>query len=294
MQTVDGPLPPLASICSLPINTSKDIPNRCRQEWAKVFCECLSSAVRENTIEAWTLLAMLPKCVLPAPHRGGNRAKLSYASHVRKCLARWTRNEFLSLWNEAKSSLQSKKRTAQAQSPEDEEKKAALRAERLVRDRELSRAMTALTSAPLAPDDDDTYAKLQAKHPARLAASSTTLNSTPEVDVKPLKATEEEVAAALKTFHRGSSGGAFGLRPEHLQASLEYHNDAYTDPLGTDKIHEPHACGTHATRSPVLLCRRPPMRFEERGPRRAPNSRRRDASPPGEQSRLFLRQNKST
>ena len=74
-QAVAEPLPSLASICSTPLNTCKDIPNSCRQGWAKVFCECLSSAVRDNTVEAWTLLAMLPKCVLPAPHRGGEQGK---------------------------------------------------------------------------------------------------------------------------------------------------------------------------------------------------------------------------
>ena len=162
----DTPLPSLFSICALPIITCKDIPNSCRPEWEKALCGCLDSAIRENTIEAWTLLAMLPKCVIPAPHRGGSREKTSYASHVRKCLSRWSKKDFLALWDEAVKSVTGKKRSVEkAQSLEEEEKKSALRAERLVRDGELSRAMTALTSAPLAPDNDETYAKLQAKHP---------------------------------------------------------------------------------------------------------------------------------
>ena len=49
----------------------------------------------------------------------------------------------------------------------------------------------------------------------------------------PLKATEEDVTAALSSFHRGSSGGAFGLRPEHVQIAMECHNDERTNPLGT-------------------------------------------------------------
>ena len=229
---VDLPLPSLSSVSALPINTCKDIPDRCRQEWAKTLCGCISTAICENTLQAWTLLAMLPKCVLPAPHRGGNRAKASYASHVKKCLARWRNGEFLALWNEAVSSLVRKKKSvAQAQDIDDEIKKAALRAKRLVRDSELSRAMTALTSEPLAPDDEATYAKLLSKHPPRLSTSN--VDCFPARDVEPLKATEEEVAEALSTFHRGSSGGAFGLRPEHLQTAMQYHHDAYTDPLGT-------------------------------------------------------------
>ena len=229
----DTPLPSLSSISALLINTCKDIPNSCRQEWAKTLCGCLSTAARENTLEAWTLLAMLPKCVLPAPHRGGNRAKASYASHVKKCLARWSNKDFLALWKEAVSSVSRKKKNVpQALTIDEEVKKAALRAERLVRDAELSRAMTALTSEPLAPDDYATYSKLQAKHPQRLDSTFNVASpSAPEA--KPLEATEDEVAEALATFHRGSSGGAFGMRPEHVQAAMQYHHDAYTDPLGT-------------------------------------------------------------
>ena len=125
-----------------------------------------------------------------------------------------------------------RKPQTQASSLEEDEKRAALRAERLVRDRELSRAMTALTSEPLAPNDDATYAKLVSKHPSRLAEERPNIQPSP-LPVIPLKATEEDITAALSSFHRGSSGGAFGLRPEHVQIATEYHNDERTNPLGT-------------------------------------------------------------
>ena len=100
-----------------------------------------------------------------------------------------------------------------------------------MRDGELSRAMTALTSEPLAPNDDTTYQKLQAKHPSRLLGPSPI--TTPSLDIKPITATEEDIITALSSFHRGSSGGALGLRPEHLQVAVQFHHDARTDPLGT-------------------------------------------------------------
>ena len=53
------------------------------------------------------------------------------------------------------------------------------------------------------------------------------------MDIKPITATEEDIITALSSFHRGSSGGALGLRPEHLQVAVQFHHDARTDPLGT-------------------------------------------------------------
>ena len=225
-------LPTLSSICALPINTCKNIPNTCKAEWAKALTECMATAVYDNTIEAWTLLAMLPKCVIPAPRRGGDKGKASYSSFVRKCLTRWKNKEYQSLWNEASASIKRRhKSTPQIQSIEEEDRKAALRAVRLVRDGELSRAMTALTSEPLAPNDDTTFHKLQAKHPSRLLDPSPI--ATLPSDIKPLTATPEDITTALSSFHRGSSGGALGLRPEHLQVAVQYHHDARSDPLGT-------------------------------------------------------------
>ena len=152
----------------------------------------MATAVYDNTIEAWTLLAMLPKCVIPAPRRGGDKGKASHASIVRKCLTRWKNKEYQSLWNEASASMKRKhKSTPQIQSIEEEDRKAALRAVRLVRDGELSRAMTALTSEPLAPNDDTTFHKLQAKHPSRLLDPSPI--ATLPSDIKPLTATAEDM-----------------------------------------------------------------------------------------------------
>ena len=92
--------------------------------------------------------------------------------------------------------------------------------------------MTALTSEPLAPHDDATYNKLINKHPPRLSGEDPG-EQLPSSSVTPLKITQENVTEALSSFHRGSSGGAFGLRPEHVQIAMAYHNDERIDPLGT-------------------------------------------------------------
>ena len=67
---IDVSLPALSSVCASPIITSKHIPNCCKAEWSRVFTSCLNAAMLDNTLEAWTRLAMLPKCVLPAPTPG--------------------------------------------------------------------------------------------------------------------------------------------------------------------------------------------------------------------------------
>ena len=159
-------LPSLSNICSLPLSTCKDVPHRCRQLWGEILTEAMDNAVKENTLQSWTLLAMLPKCVLPAPRRGGRKGHMAYASHAYSCMQRWLALDYSSLWQEATTNYRKKKVTPTEDSDKDE--KAALRAELLARQGEYSRGMAALTSDPMTPDDDDTFSKLQEKHPCRL------------------------------------------------------------------------------------------------------------------------------
>ena len=93
-------LPPLPSVCSLQLSTCKDVPYRCRQIWEEILSSAIRNAVSENSLQAWTLLAMLPKCVLPAPHRGGRKGHMAYASHAYKCMQRWAEQEYSDLWRQ--------------------------------------------------------------------------------------------------------------------------------------------------------------------------------------------------
>ena len=163
-------LPPLSTTCFAPIPTCKQISYRYRQLWAAALSEAMSAAVRDNTTNAWALLAMLPKCVLPAPYRGGRKGHTSHANHVLKCLERWKAGEYAALWSDALPAASKKQLTASPNSHADDER-AAIRAELLARQGEFSRGMAALTASPMAPDNPETLSKLQKKHPCCLPRS---------------------------------------------------------------------------------------------------------------------------
>ena len=91
--------------------------------------------------------------------------------------------------------------------------------------------MTALTASPLAPNSPETLSKLQDKHPSRLPPPTFTQTFTPEKSHSPLQLSEKEVEMAIKAFHRGSSGGAMGLRPEHLREAFLVNADSRAKPL---------------------------------------------------------------
>ena len=194
----------------------------------------MAAAGKENTTCAWTLLAMLPKFVLHAPYRGGRKGHTSYANHVLKCLERWQAREYASLWYDAISSFNNKQHSS-PKTPHNDEKRAAIRTELLARQDEFSRGMAALTASPMAPESPETLSKLRNKHPCRLPCPAflTEFLATepPPTKCPPLQLTEQETSAAVKSFHRGSSGGTMGLCPEHIQEAFYANVDSNVNPL---------------------------------------------------------------
>ena len=225
--TETAELPTLASVCTLAKSTCKDVPHRCRQLWAEILTSALKAAVQENSVATWTLLAMLPKCVLPAPRRGGRKGYMAYSSHVRKCMERWMAKEYTQLWKEAAANR--RQRNPDPISEQHEAQKAVIRAELLVRQGEFSRGMAALTAAPMADENEETYAKLLEKHPARQTTTEALADLPPHV--KHLNLEESDIKVAINSFRRGSSAGTMGLRPEHLQSALLSYEDKNVHPL---------------------------------------------------------------
>ena len=221
------PLPLLSSVYSLPLSTCKDVPHCCRFLWARILSEALTSAVKENTVQAWTLLAMLPKCVLPAPYRGGRKGHTSYSTYVEKRMELWLGGDYLLLWDQALKDGERKR--SKSRNPESDEDRAAIRAELLVRQGEFSRGMAALSAAPMAPDNEETLAKLLEKHPE--PHENPLEEDLPPIKGAPLQLQEAEVRNAVQSFHRGSSAGTMGLRPEHLQSAILEHEDKNVSPL---------------------------------------------------------------
>lgn len=66
----------------------------------------------------------------------------------------------------------------------------------------------------LAPFDDETYKKLQSKHPKASISSSTT--DTPE-EIQKIEVTEQQVKKKINSFQHGSGAGIDGFRPQFLK-----------------------------------------------------------------------------
>ena len=79
----------------------------------------------------------------------------------------------------------------------------------------LSKAAAALTSAPIAPRNADTFHKLQQLHPRRDSPAS-----SPQVPPSNLSISTEALAKSFRTAARGGAADLLGLRYEHLQALL--------------------------------------------------------------------------
>jgi hypothetical protein len=63
-------LPELGAVMSAPFPTLRRVPTGAKAVWAQCLSQALAKAVWENSLDAWTELAMLPKAVLtPGPRR---------------------------------------------------------------------------------------------------------------------------------------------------------------------------------------------------------------------------------
>src|SRR6185312_16402187 len=97
---IDEYLPDLLDVFAADVPTVSSVPTGCQQAWGTVLERELNRVSRENTVEAWTRLLMLPKCVLVASRRAGKRNRGDHLSVSYLCEA-WTRGELKWLWTRA-------------------------------------------------------------------------------------------------------------------------------------------------------------------------------------------------
>ena len=72
-----SPLPTLENVSSAKVRTLKHVPKKARQLWAQALTRAMALVNETQSVEAWTELLMLPKCVLLAPPRGGKKKQKS-------------------------------------------------------------------------------------------------------------------------------------------------------------------------------------------------------------------------
>ena len=153
-------LPSLEDVFSVQVPTISNVPTGCQQMWGTVLERELYSVAKYNTVEAWTRLLMLAKCVLVASRRAGKRNRGDHLSVSHLCEA-WARGEQKWLWVRATRGQPA----AKSRSVAVDSKRTFETAVTHARQGRLGRACSTLSSSGLAPDDEATGRKLADKHP---------------------------------------------------------------------------------------------------------------------------------
>ena len=132
------------------------IPSKFRHDFAHVLASTLSNILYNNTVESWLKLFMLPKCVLPSAPRRGRR---HHPTDIKLLCEAWECGQLASPW--ARNKQHVSHHGPWSSSPDVNEKRIA-EAISLAKD---GKACQILTSLGLAPNTEDTWTKLSAKHP---------------------------------------------------------------------------------------------------------------------------------
>ncbi|CAK0900783.1 unnamed protein product [Prorocentrum cordatum] len=201
-------MPTLAEIRSRAVPTLKHVPKECRGAWAPALTRCLAQVVHTNSVEAWTELQMLTKCLLAAPPRRGRAHARAVAAFTADRLARWEHGERAELW----ADLAEPQRWKLDNSTEARQR----RADALAREGLDRKAVAALMSEPLVDPTAEARRKLEALHPTEPPPPP-----GPPAGLPPaLRLTSDQVAEALKSFPEGSGAGPSALRAQHLRDAL--------------------------------------------------------------------------
>ena len=140
--------PSIEEVLSCRCPTLKYIPKRARQHFGSVLVEVLKQVIFENSVEAWTRLLMLPKCVLPSSKRKGKgKRMIPFESLCQD----WKDGKELLLWAKAVSRVSVKDYLC---SGSDTDKKKLASAIACAEEGLFSKACCILTSHGIAPNND--------------------------------------------------------------------------------------------------------------------------------------------
>ena len=202
-------LPSLDEVARKRVSTVKHVPARARDFWARCLVRALAAAVFYNSVEAWTELEMLPKCVLCTPPRGGRAHANRAAAFCEDRLSRWLAGERGTLWEDLSAPGDRKKGSAT-------KKQRHTRALALAREGFDRKACAALCSEPPVDPSAAVRDALLDLHPRKPPMEH---QSPRELPAPPSFATDA-VEAALRSFPRDSAAGPTGLRAQHLLEAL--------------------------------------------------------------------------
>lgn len=212
-------LPLLDEIFKTRVPTFRHVPKSSKNEWAKLFAEVTEAAAgNPGSVGLWTMLYMLPKCILFAPLRGRRMHFREMHKVIQERISLWRGGHIGQLWQQASSpspQRQSRKQSARDKPPPSQDDINARRCLRLLQDGQFSRAAQALSSSGIDFDSPAAYASMQDKHP-QCPTAPTPSGLAPAA----MTVTAKQVIQALKSFKTGSAPGPSGLRAEHLKGAV--------------------------------------------------------------------------
>ena len=134
----------------------------------------LRSVVSETSEEAWLKLFMLPKCLLPSSRRRGHHTKQISVDHLCDL---WSKNELNLLWNQVTAMANATSRHHDARV---DTQRLIQSAVSLARVGLYGKTCRVFQSSRIAPDDNNIWHLLQAKH------DSCPLPSAPDIPTNAL------------------------------------------------------------------------------------------------------------
>jgi hypothetical protein len=211
-------LPPLHDVFSSHCPTVSYVPATHRQAWADVLSQELTRVANQNTVEAWTRLFMLPKCVLPASKRAGVRNRGDNFNITKLCQY-WQSGHLKWLWS--RSSRSHPSNSSSTSSPDSPQTlRSAIQHARHSR---LGKACSVLASSGLAPNSPDTFQRLQQKHP--IADSPPDMSDSVDSAAHPALrlASDFDLSRVLHSFTKGVGTDGTNFRVQHLLDVIDAH-----------------------------------------------------------------------
>lgn len=203
------------TLCRSSARVLKIIPKGAVMSVAEALHELIDQAVREKSRLAWGKLLSFGYGAISQPAfdlADGAERSVSLATRVKRQVTSFMGASRLPV-PEARGA-----RSRGNQQSKDQRLRASVSAK--FGDGDIKGAVRLLASSEdIAPQDDNTFAALQQKHPP--VPVDLSLPASPDGDYPtPTMASAEDIRRALASFRPGSAGGPDGLRPSHLSALI--------------------------------------------------------------------------
>lgn len=202
-------------VCRRYVPTIRQVPKELRSLWTRCLVRTVADTVFHNSEDKWLELLMLSKCVLCNPPRSGKSHKSQRVAFTRRRLESWLAGDRVALWDSLPQYTPPRPKRA---SPQGDQNRRAARCIELCGEGGYSAACKALTKEPPLGHSNAVFSQLRDKHPANNPPNFSDLmgarGPAPSIE-------GDTVEKAIRSFHRLSGAGPSGLKPLHLQHSLE-------------------------------------------------------------------------